>query len=214
MTSMVAIDHLEYPERFARLSWTIAPRPIAWVTSVNEAGEHNLAPFSFFTIACTDPLILMIAIEPRGDGSRKDTLNNVLATRQFVIHIAETDRVDAVARSGYDSAPEYDELAALDLPVSQGTQVLPAVIDGCAAVFECELAETSSFGRETLVFGSVLTVRVAERLLTESGDIDPRLLNPLGRIGTTFVASTLLPRTATAGSDSERVCSSLHPLQR
>lgn len=195
MTPMVSIDHLDAPERFARISWTIAPRPIAWVTSVNEAGERNLAPFSFFTIACTNPLVLMLAIEPREDGSRKDTLGNVLATREFVVHIAETDRVDAVARSGDDSAPGFDELAALDLPTGEAARVRPPVIDGCAAVFECELADTRSFGHETLVFGNVLTARISQHLLTAAGHIDTRAVRPLGRIGPTFAASTLLPRT-------------------
>ncbi|NKY34998.1 flavin reductase family protein [Nocardia speluncae] len=196
MSAMISIDHLGAAERFSMVSWTVVPRPIAWITSVSPAQENNLAPFSFFTIASTDPLILMVAIEPREDGSPKDTLNNILATREFVVQIAETDRVDEVARSGADSPPHFDELAALALPTSKASRVLPPVIDGCAAVFECELVETRSFGRETLVFGEVLTARVSERLITESGRIDKAALRPLGRIGSTFAASTLLPRSA------------------
>lgn len=197
MTSTVSIDNLDRAELFSKLSWIIAPRPIAWVTSISATGVHNLAPFSFFTIACTDPLTLMIAIEPRPDGSRKDTLENIIATRHFVIHITETDHAYAVACSGRDSPPDCDELTELDLPVCQARTGGPAVIDGSAAVFECELVTTLSFGHESVVFGRVLTARIAARLLTESGEIDTRLLNPLGRIGNTFAATTLLPPAAT-----------------
>ncbi|MGW0005870.1 flavin reductase family protein [Nocardia grenadensis] len=203
MSSMTSIDHLDSAARFAMLSWTIAPRPIAWITSVSASRENNLAPFSFFTIASTDPLVLVVAIEPRPDGSPKDTLSNILATRQFVVQIAETDRVDEVARSGEDSPPEFDELAALDLPLSKAARVLPLVIDGCAAVFECELVDTHSFGRETLVFGEVVTARIAERLITESGDIDKNNVRPLGRIGSTFAASTPLSRRSAVPARAE-----------
>ncbi|WP_208400010.1 flavin reductase family protein [Amycolatopsis viridis] len=191
---MIPLDHLDPAELFAMVSWTIAPRPIAWVTSVSPAGDHNLAPFSFFTIASTDPLILMIAIEPREDGSVKDTLGNVLSTRQFVVHIAELDRLPEVARSGDPSPPDFDELADLALPTSAATVVRPPVIDGCAAVFECELLTTHRPGLETLVFGRVVAARVAEHLITGCGRVDVAALRPLGRIGNVFTASTLLER--------------------
>lgn len=189
---MISLDDLSAAERFARLSWTITPRPIAWVTSLSREGESNLAPFSFFTIACTDPLVLMVAIEPREGGAMKDTLGNVLATGQFVVHIVEVDRAAEVAHSGLETSPDFDELSALHLTTTPALQVKPPVVDGCAAVFECELAETRSFGKETLVFGRVVTSRIAEHLLTADGRIDVHAIRPLGRIGTTFSASTLL----------------------
>lgn len=189
---MISLDDLDAAERFAKLSWTIAPRPIAWVTSQDRAGTNNLAPFSFFTIACTDPLVLMLAIEPRPDGDSKDTLRNICARRQFVVHLVQADRVNEVAFTGRQSDPDFDELAALDLRTSPALKVQPPVVDGCIAVFECELETTCSFGRETLVFGRVVTSRIAAHLLTESGRITPRAVDPLGRIGTTFSRSTLL----------------------
>jgi flavin reductase (DIM6/NTAB) family NADH-FMN oxidoreductase RutF len=193
VTAVITIDHLDQAARFATLSWMVAPRPIAWITSVNADGGDNLAPFSFFTIASTDPLVLMVAIEPREDGSRKDTLANVLATGQFVVHIAELGHLEAVARTGEDTPPELDELAELDLPTSAAAVVDAPVIDDCIAVFECELTETHRPGRETLVFGRVLTARVAEHLLLDTGRVNVAELRPLGRIGTGFTESVLLP---------------------
>lgn len=174
------------------VSWAIAPRPVAWVTSVDSDGKRNLAPFSFFTIASTDPLILMIAIEPREDDSRKDTLCNVLATGSFVIHIADVAQVAAVARSGELDSPDVDELAVLELATRHGAISLLPVIEGCIAVFECELSHTLQPGRETLVFGRVLAARIAEDVFDEAGRIDGAALRPVGRIGNTFAAINLI----------------------
>lgn len=174
------------------VSWTIAPRPVAWVTSIDDKGQRNLAPFSFFTIASTDPLMLMLAIEPREDNARKDTLSNVLETERFVVHIADIDQVSDVARSGDLETPEVDELTALRLETATASRVGLPVLDGCIAVFECELSHTTQPGRETLVFGRVLAAHVSEDLFDVAGRIDVDELRPLGRIGNTFASISLL----------------------
>jgi flavin reductase (DIM6/NTAB) family NADH-FMN oxidoreductase RutF len=184
--TFVRVDELERMDRFAMLSWTLAPRPIAWVTSLSAHGARNLAPFSFFTVASTDPLVLMIAIEPRDDGGSKDTLDNVVTTGEFVIHIAPDDFVSEVARSSEDSDPSFDEIADLALATTDAAVIRPPVIDECIAAFECTLLETRRPGRETLVFGTVVAAHVAEHLIDPDGRITSAALRPLGRIGSVF----------------------------
>ncbi|GAB2652534.1 flavin reductase family protein [Kribbella swartbergensis] len=182
----VRVDELERMDRFAMLSWTLAPRPIAWVTSLGADGTRNLAPFSFFTVASTDPLVLMIAVEPRDDGGCKDTLANVVATGEFVVHIAPDDFVAEVARSAEDSDPSFDEIDDLALTTLDAAVVRPPLIDECIAAFECTLLETRQPGLETLVFGTVVAAHVADRLLDPDGRIRSAALRPLGRIGSVF----------------------------
>ncbi len=183
---MIAIDHLERSERFTMLSWAVAPRPIAWVSSMSLDGTRNLAPFSFFTIASTDPLVLMIAIEPRADGTPKDTLANVMATGQLVVHIVDVDRIAEVARTAEESEATFDELADLSLPTTDALVVDVPVVDDCIAVFECVLVETRRMGYETLVFARVVAARVDERVMAVRDRITPEAIRPLGRIGSTF----------------------------
>ncbi|WP_238351150.1 flavin reductase family protein [Kribbella shirazensis] len=185
----VPIGDLDPAARFAMVSWTLAPRPIAWVTSLSPDGTRNLAPFSFFTVASTDPLVLMIAVEPRDDGGRKDTLANVVATGEFVVHIAPEHLVAEVARSAEDTDPSFDELADLALATADAEVVRPPVIDGCLAAFECTLLETRQPGRETLVFGTVVAAHAADHLLAPDGRIRSAAVRPLGRIGSVFLTS-------------------------
>lgn len=186
MTSFVGVDGLESGERFGLLSWILAPRPIAWVTSLSPHGVRNLAPFSFFTVASTDPLILMLAIEPRADDRRKDTLLNVVDTGEFVVHIVPDGLAWEVARSAEDSEPAFDEIEDLALPTVGAECVRPPLVEGCLAAFECTLLETRQPGRETLVFGRVVRAHVARRLMNQAGDVVSGALDPLGRIGPTF----------------------------
>jgi len=71
------------------LSSTILPRPIAFVTSVNAEGQSNAAPFSFFNAAGYEPPVIVIGFTPHQDGSQKDTPNNILATKEFVVNLVD-----------------------------------------------------------------------------------------------------------------------------
>lgn len=179
-------DDLPPQQLFGILSWTITPRPIAWVTSQDENGRKNLAPFSFFTVVSTAPPMLAIAIEPRSDGTRKDTLANVLATREFVVHIAPTARRAEVAASSEETPPGFDEIDELSLTTTAAQTVKPPLLKGCIAAFECVLHDHLQPGTETVLIGRVLGVHVDRNVTTADGRIIPEQLDPLARVGTTF----------------------------
>ena len=69
------------------MTQTLLPRPIAWVLSASEEGELNLAPFSFFNGVCSNPPIVMLSIGKKTPEEAKDTRQNILSGRDFVIHI-------------------------------------------------------------------------------------------------------------------------------
>ncbi len=69
----------------------VTPRPIAWVTSIDAEGRVNLAPFSFFNVFGADPPVVVFAPNRKRDRSKKDTLNNVETTKEFVINAAVAD---------------------------------------------------------------------------------------------------------------------------
>ena len=74
----------------------VAPRPIAFVSTLSRAGASNLAPFSFFNGVCSDPPVVSIAVATKRDGSKKDTWRNIEETGEYVINVVTPELVDAV----------------------------------------------------------------------------------------------------------------------
>ncbi len=91
---------------YGMLNCLVAPRPIAWVSTVDLDGRVNLAPHSYFTVASADPPVVQFT-----SVGRKDTLRNVEACGEFVVHVAPWRLRDAVNLTGIDAPPGVDELA-------------------------------------------------------------------------------------------------------
>jgi flavin reductase (DIM6/NTAB) family NADH-FMN oxidoreductase RutF len=155
----------------------IVPRPIAWVSTRSGDGVDNLAPHSFFTVACTDPPIIQFT-----SVGRKDSLNNVEATGEFVVNLATEAMFEQVNATGTNFPADVDEFAAVGVRREPSLRVAPFRVSGSPAALECVLHATTSFGNCTVVFGRVVHAAVEESVL--DGD-HPRieLLAPLSRLG-------------------------------
>ena len=103
---------------------SVVPRPIGWISTVDEAGNPNLAPFSFFTVVCAKPpTVLFCPMIRSTDENPKDTLNNVKATGEFVVNIVTEELAPAMIATSVEiaSAVNEFELAGLrDRAVSCG----------------------------------------------------------------------------------------------
>src|SRR5882762_5391711 len=93
----------------------VAPRPIAWVTTLDAEGRVNLAPFSFFNAFGANPPVVVFSPTLRRDGSRKDTLINVEQTGEFVLNAAVEALADQVNLSSSELAPGESEVALTGL---------------------------------------------------------------------------------------------------
>src|SRR5262245_17693512 len=91
---------------YQTLIGVVTPRPIAWVTTVDDAGRVNLAPFSFFNAFGGSPPIVIFAPNRKRDGTKKDTLRNVEATGEFVINLAVAGLAEAVNLSSKEVPPD------------------------------------------------------------------------------------------------------------
>src|SRR5271154_6603215 len=107
-------EDLSHGDTYRLLTGALVPRPIAWVSTVNDDGTFNLAPFSFFTAISTDPIILAIAMSRRVD-AKKDSLRNIERTGEFVVNIADDRLSHAVQTSGADLPYGESEFAAAGL---------------------------------------------------------------------------------------------------
>jgi flavin reductase (DIM6/NTAB) family NADH-FMN oxidoreductase RutF len=186
----------------------ITPRPIAWVSSVSPAGVVNLAPFSFFNGVAASPPTLMFSTVNRRDGSPKDTVRNVEATGQFVVNVVSHDLRVPMNATSEELPYDQSELDACGLTAVPSDRVRPPRIAGVKAAFECERHQIVKVGEGPLaaniVIGRILIIHVADEVLDANGNVDPRVLDTIGRMGGEGYTRTTdlfyLPRPAAHGS--------------
>lgn len=160
------------------LTSVVVPRPIAWVSSVSRDGVDNLAPHSFFTVSSTDPPIVQFT-----SIGRKDTLRNVEATREFVVHLAPEALFEQVNATGTDYPASISEFDDVGLEREPSLRVRPPRVAASPVALECTLHATIGFGSSTVVFGRVVHAAVDPAVLDDDGLAAIDRLAPLSRLG-------------------------------
>jgi len=155
----------------------VVPRPIAWVTTVSEEGVVNLAPHSFYTVACARPPIVQFS-----SVGKKDTLRNVLATGEFVVNLAHAPLLEQVNNSAARFAPDQSEVDHLRIEMEPSVRVSPPRVVGSPVSIECTLHSTNELGDSTVILGDVRMICVADEVLVD-GHPEFSLLDPLARLG-------------------------------
>jgi len=165
---------LSHSELYGLILNSVAPRPIAWVSTLSASGQPNLAPFSFFNCVCVEPALLAFAPGLRtsqtpgaAHGEAKDTLRNVRETNEFVVNIVTYELAGAMnLTSGeYDASVNEFELAQIATAPSQAVKA-PRVAASPVS-FECRLSRILDFSPSPAVS--------AERQPRDRGDrFDPR----------------------------------------
>lgn len=179
-------DTLLWSEVYKLMTGAIQPRPIAFVSTINEEGRANLAPFSFFTAICADPMMICFSPMRKGtDGGKKDTLNNIEKTREFVVNIVGEKIVNQMNECAIEFSPEVDEFEEAGLTKVQSEIVKPPRVEESDVQLECVLHEILDFGDKpgagSLVIGQVVNIHVKDELY-DDGKIDVKKLQPIGRL--------------------------------
>jgi flavin reductase (DIM6/NTAB) family NADH-FMN oxidoreductase RutF len=165
----------------------IVPRPIAFVSSIDAQGVRNLAPFSYFTACSSNPPVVCFVTTIRsGPRPRKDTLSNILATKEFVINIVSEEFADKMSLTSAEVAPEVDEFEISGLTPLASELVAPPRVAESHVHMECRLRQVVEISNEVnggnLILGDVLRFHVDEAVL--NGDkVDPDKLRAIGRMG-------------------------------
>jgi len=170
--------------RYKLLSATVTPRPIAWVSTLDEAGRTNAAPFSFFNAFGEDPAIVGFSILHRSPEDPKDTGRNITRSGEFVVNLVSDDNLEQMNVSAIEFGPDVDEFAVAGLTAVPSTMVRPPRIGESKVAFECRLMQTVKLGAmRTLVLGEVLLMHVQDGLVIdrERGWVDTRGLRLVGR---------------------------------
>lgn len=167
---------------------SVVPRPIAWVSSVDAEGRPNLAPFSFFNAVCSRPPTLLFCPGVRGlDGGTKDTYQNILATKEFVINIVTEELAEAMNISATELPPEVDEFELAGLAAAPSVRVKPPRVAQSPVNYECVLQHVVQIGDGKpgagwVMIGEVVHVHVADEVIDPSFRIKIEALKPVARL--------------------------------
>lgn len=166
----------------------VVPRPIAFITSCNAEGVVNAAPFSYFNAVCSDPPIVSISISRRG-GVRKDTAENIVTMKEFVINACSVSMAKAISVASGDFPPQVSEVELTKLSLMPSTKVSVPRVANSLVQMECRLHRLIEVGNEPVDFilGEIVEIHVHKDILSEKDRVDIRKLDPLARLsGSSF----------------------------
>lgn len=167
---------------------SVAPRPIAFVSTLDEDGNANLAPYSFFNAFSSNPPIVVFSSNRKvADNSTKDTLHNIRETGEAVINVVNYDIVRQMTLASIEYEAEISEFEKSGLTPIPSSMVKPYRVAESPVQMECRIKEIITLGDQGgaghLIICDVLCMHVNENILTEKGRIDPHKIDLMGRMG-------------------------------
>ncbi|HEX9979148.1 MAG TPA: flavin reductase family protein [Flavobacterium sp.] len=168
------------------LSGAVIPRPIGWISSLSEDGIPNLAPFSFFNAIGDDPPHIMFSTVRTND-TNKDTLNNVLSTKEFVVNMVTEDNVEKMNTTAQTVPHDINEFELAQLTPIPSVKVKPARVKESPIHFECELVhhyalESHKAGGAVLMVGKIVMFHFDESVLLDDFKINMQAYRPVARL--------------------------------
>ena len=173
---------LPVASRYKLLVGLIIPRPIAFVSTRSREGVDNAAPFSFFNCMGEDPPIVVISMDRRAGGTRKDSARNILESREFVVNMVDEAILERMHQCAVDFPPEVSEFAETGLTPAPAERVAAPRIAESPVSMECRLHTHLDLGTRDLFVGEILWLHVRD------GVVDPATLRvapdyaPVGRL--------------------------------
>jgi flavin reductase (DIM6/NTAB) family NADH-FMN oxidoreductase RutF len=170
------------------LTSIVAPRPIAWVSTISQDGKPNLAPYSFFNAVAGFPPTIMFSVSYRQtkEPKEKDTLRNVREVKEFVCHIVDETMANAMIETAVDLPYGINEFEFAQLTTIPATDVQPLRIADAAVAMECQVTQIVPVEGATnvMVLGRILRFHVREDLYRpEMGLVDTVRMKPITRLG-------------------------------
>ena len=187
---MLSLDpkELPIPKLHQILLGAIGPRPIAFASTIDENGNHNLSPFSFFNVFSANPPILIFSPARSGrTNETKDTYKNVKKVPEVVINIVTYDIVQQMSLSSSPYAPEVDEFVKAGFTSLESDLVRPRRVTESPVQFECKVNQVIELGAEggagNLIICEVVKMHINENVLDANGLIDQHKINLVARMG-------------------------------
>ncbi|WP_417363168.1 flavin reductase family protein [Galbibacter sp.] len=187
---MLTIDPNEIPtaKLHSYLLNAVAPRPIAFASTIDKKGKVNLSPFSFFNVYSSNPPIMIFSANRRvRDNSTKHTLENILQTKEVVINIVNHDLVHQASLCSTEYPKGVNEFMKSGLTMCKSEQVRPYRVAESPVQFECKVNEVIALGDQggagNLIIAQVLKMHIRPEVLDDFGEIDPLKIDLVARMG-------------------------------
>lgn len=174
-------------EAYKLLIGAVVPRPIAWVSTISEDGQPNLAPFSFFNAVCEKPPTLLFCPGIRAaDHNPKDTYNNIRATGEFVVNFVTEALAAQMNITATEVPAGVNEFERAGLTAAPSKLVRPPQVGESPISFECKLNQiiviSDEPGGGAIVVGTVVHMRIDDSVYREGSYIDIDAYKPIGRL--------------------------------
>lgn len=187
---MVTINPSEIPvpKLHHYLLGAVGPRPIAFASTVDEDGNDNLAPFSFFNVFSANPPIMIFSPARSGrTNETKDTYNNVKVVPEVVINVVNYDIVQQMSLASSPFASDVSEFEKAGFTALESETIRPKRVGESPVQFECKVIEVKELGDQggagNLVICEVLRIHINEDVLDDKGIIDQHKIDLVSRMG-------------------------------
>jgi flavin reductase (DIM6/NTAB) family NADH-FMN oxidoreductase RutF len=179
-------DTLEASAIYKLLTGSVIPRPIGWISTIDENGINNLAPFSYFNAVGEDPPHVIFSTV-RGNNTNKDTLNNVLANGQFVVNMVIEALAEQMNTTAQSVASDVDEFELTGLTPIPSTLIKPMRVKESPITFECEMVhhyflENHKNGGACIIIGRIVMMHFDESVLLDNYKINMENYKPVSRL--------------------------------
>lgn len=177
-------------ENYKLLIGSVIPRPIAFVTTISNEGVVNGAPFSYFNVVSSAPPMVSIAVRREGE-LPKDTVRNILENKEFVIHLVNSDNVEAINETSVNLPYNQSEIEYAKLSLVDSKTVKVPGVKEAKVRFECILEDRFEIKDNgvtvtDLIIGRITGYQIEEDIMFED-KIDPLKLDPIARLaGNTY----------------------------
>lgn len=190
---MLTVDPKEtpIPQLHQYLVGAVAPRPIAFVSTVDETGHPNLAPYSFFNVFSSNPPTLVFSSNRRvKNNTTKDTLSNVQQTREVVINVVTYQIVRQMAVASIQYPKEVSEFEKSGLTPIASDLIRPFRVQESPVQMECKVKDIIPLGTEGgaghLIICEIVRMHISDAVLDEKGRISPHKIDLMGRLGRAY----------------------------
>jgi flavin reductase (DIM6/NTAB) family NADH-FMN oxidoreductase RutF len=185
----INLSELSIPQKQAWLQHAIAPRPIAFASTIDKDGNVNLSPFSFFNLFSSNPPIVIFSPSRKGrDNTLKHTLLNVQEVPEVAINICDFSMVQQMSLSSCEYEKGVDEFIKAGFTKQASSIIKPPLVHEAKIKMECKVVEVKSLGNEggagQLVIAEVLVMHIDDDILNdEKAMIDPKKMQHIARLG-------------------------------
>lgn len=184
--------HKDHGLTYSPLKALISPRPIGWISSLSASGVANLSPYSFFNaIAELPPMVMFISapdMREANRGGQKDSLANILETREFGVNIVGSEQAEQMVKSSQDVTADIDEFDHTSLGKKKAEKISAPLVAGAPAHLECvyydhiTLPDNGRGNHSVMVMGTIVGIHIDEAIIAD-GRVDVSRYTPVARLG-------------------------------